>query len=442
VTIDAAHLGAQDAAEAICSGKVSSLELVEACLGRIEQFDEDIGAWIHLDAELALEQARRADESRRRGQTTGPLHGVPVGIKDIVDTFDLPTECGTVLCAGRTPSRDASLVARLREAGAVILGKTVTTELAVYTPGKTRNPHNADRTPGGSSSGSAAAVAAFMTPLSVGTQTNGSVIRPASFCGVFGFKPSFGRISRRGVLGQSRPLDTVGMFARNLGDLALISDVLMVYEQQDPDMQPRARPGISRMLAQSPPVDPRLAFVRTPAWSRADQTTKDAFRELVEHFDDRVDIVDLPSSFDRAHEDHKLIMEADLARSFGRFYRSGGEKMSEKLRGMIEQGQRVLATDYNDALGRIEEYNDLLAEFFVDYDAFLTPSTPGEAPDLATTGDPVFCTIWTLCGTPALNLPVFQGPSGMPLGAQLVGAKGDDARLFRTARWLTERLEQ
>lgn len=442
MTIDAAHLGAQDAAEAICSGKVSSLELVEACLGRIEQFDEDIGAWIHLDAELALEQARRADESRRRGQTTGPLHGVPVGIKDIVDTFDLPTECGTVLCAGRTPSRDASLVARLREAGAVILGKTVTTELAVYTPGKTRNPHNADRTPGGSSSGSAAAVAAFMTPLSVGTQTNGSVIRPASFCGVFGFKPSFGRISRRGVLGQSRPLDTVGMFARNLGDLALISDVLMVYEQQDPDMQPRARPGISRMLAQSPPVDPRLAFVRTPAWSRADQTTKDAFRELVEHFDDRVDIVDLPSSFDRAHEDHKLIMEADLARSFGRFYRSGGEKMSEKLRGMIEQGQRVLATDYNDALGRIEEYNDLLAEFFVDYDAFLTPSTPGEAPDLATTGDPVFCTIWTLCGTPALNLPVFQGPSGMPLGAQLVGAKGDDARLFRTARWLTERLEQ
>lgn len=442
MTIDAAHLGAQDAAGAIRTGKVSSRELVEACLGRIKQFEEEIGAWVHLDAELALEQARQADESRRRGHATGPLHGVPVGIKDIVDTFDLPTECGTVLYAGRTPSKDASLVERLREAGAIILGKTVTTELAVYTPGKTRNPHNADRTPGGSSSGSAAAVAGFMIPLSVGTQTNGSVIRPASFCGVFGFKPSFGRISRRGVLAQSRPLDTVGAFARNLGDLALIADVLMVYDQEDPDMRPRARPGISRMLAESPPVDPRLAFVRTPAWGRADQTTKDAFRELIEHLGDRVTVVDLPSRFDRAHADHKLIMEADLARSFGRLYRSGGAQMSEKLRGMIEQGQRVLATDYNDAVDRIGEYNDILDEFFVEYDAFLTPSTPGEAPDLKTTGDPAFCTLWTLCGTPALNLPVFQGPSGMPLGAQLVGAKGDDARLFRTARWLTERLEQ
>lgn len=442
MTIDAAHLGAQDATEAIRTGKVSSRELVEACLGRIKQFEEEIGAWVHLDAELALEQARQADESRRRGHATGPLHGVPVGIKDIVDTFDLPTECGTVLYAGRTPSKDASLVERLREAGAIILGKTVTTELAVYTPGKTRNPHNADRTPGGSSSGSAAAVAAFMIPLSVGTQTNGSVIRPASFCGVFGFKPSFGRISRRGVLGQSRPLDTVGVFARNLGDLAMIADVLMVYDQEDPDMRPRARPGISRMLAEPPPVDPRLAFVRSPVWSRADQTTKDAFRELIEHLGDRVTVVDLPSRFDSAHADHKLIMEADLARSFGRLYRSGGAQMSEKLRGMIEQGQRVLATDYNDAVDRIGEYNDILDEFFVEYDAFLTPSTPGEAPDLTTTGDPAFCTLWTLCGTPALNLPVFQGPSGMPLGAQLVGAKGDDARLFRTARWLMERLEQ
>jgi Asp-tRNA(Asn)/Glu-tRNA(Gln) amidotransferase A subunit family amidase len=435
-------LGARDAAEAIRSGKVSSRELVQACLSRIEQFDGEIGAWAHLDAELALEQARQADQSRRLGHVTGPLHGIPVGIKDIIDTFDLPTECGTVLYAGRTPSTDAALVATLREAGAIILGKTVTTELAVYTPGKTRNPHNPERTPGGSSSGSAAAVAAFMTPLSVGTQTNGSVIRPASFCGVFGFKPTFGKISRQGVLALSRPLDTVGMFARDLGDLALIADVLMVYDQDDPDMRPRARPAISQTLAESPPAQPRLAFVRTPAWDRADETTKDAFRELIEHVGDRVDVVDLPSSFNGALDDHKVIMEADLARSFASLYQNGGNKISEILRGMIEQGRRVLATEYNAAVDRIREYNDVLDEYFVDYDALLTPSAPGEAPAMAATGDPVFCTIWTLCGTPALNLPVLQGPGGLPLGAQLVGARGDDARLFRTARWLVERLER
>jgi Asp-tRNA(Asn)/Glu-tRNA(Gln) amidotransferase A subunit family amidase len=435
-------LGARDAAEAIRSGKVSSRELVQACLNRIEQFDQNIGAWAHLDTDLALAQAGQADKSRQLGHVTGPLHGIPVGIKDIIDTFDLPTECGTVLYAGRTPSTDAALVATLREAGAIILGKTVTTELAVYTPGKTRNPHNPERTPGGSSSGSAAAVAAFMTPLSVGTQTNGSVIRPASYCGVFGFKPSFGRISRQGVLAQSRPLDTVGVFARNLGDLALIADVLMVYDPNDPDMRPRARPAISRILADPPPLEPRLAFVRTPAWDRAAETTKDAFREMIEHVSDRVDVVDLPPLFNSALDDHKVIMEADLARSFASLYLDGGDKISEKLRGMIEQGQRVLATEYNAAVDRIREYNNVLDEYFVDYDALLTPSTPGEAPDMAATGDPVFCTIWTLCGTPALNLPVLQGPGELPLGAQLVGARGDDARLFRTARWLVERLER
>lgn len=442
MAIDTVQLGARDAAEAIRSGKVSSQELIQACLNRIEEFDQEIGAWAHVDAELALEQARQADKSRQLGHLTGPLHGIPVGIKDIIDTFDLPTECGTELYAGRTPSKDAALVAALREAGAIILGKTVCTELAVYHPGKTRNPHNPDLTPGGSSSGSAASVAAFMTPLSVGTQTNGSVIRPASFCGVFGFKPSFGRISRRGVLAQSRPLDTVGVFARNLGDLALIADVLMVYDQNDPDMRPRARPGISRILTDPPPLEPRLAFVRTSAWDRADEATKDAFRELIEHVGDRVEVVDLPPIFNRALDDHKVIMEADLARSYAGLYRSGGDKISEKLRGMIEQGQRVLATEYNAAVDRIREYNDTLNEYFVDYDALLTPSAPGEAPAMASTGDPAFCTIWTLCGTPALNLPVLQGPGGMPLGAQLVGARGDDARLFRTARWLVERLDQ
>lgn len=440
--MDTNHLGAREAADAIRAGKFSSEELIQACLERIGQFDEEIGAWEHLDPGLALDQARLADENRQKGRPTGPLHGVPVGIKDIIDTCDLPTECGTPLYAGRTPSRDATVVSALREAGAVILGKTVTAELAVYTPGRTRNPHNPELTPGGSSSGSAAAVASFMCPLSLGTQTNGSMIRPAAFCGVYGFKPSFGRISRRGILSLSRPLDTVGAFARNLDDLALISDVLMVYDEDDPDMRPRARPAISHIVSEPPPAEPRLAFVRTPVWDRADQATKDAFRELLEQIGDRCDVIDLPASFDGAHNDLKLIMEADLAKNLDSLYRKGGDKISEKLRGMIDQGQRVLATGYNGALDRIDTYNAVLDEYFIDYDAILTPSAPGEAPDVTSTGDPSFCTIWTLCGTPALNLPVFLGPQGLPMGAQLVGSRGDDARLFRTARWLVDLLDQ
>ena len=436
------HLGAAEAAEAIRAGSISAEQLVQSCLDRIEEFEPSIGAWAHLDAELALEAAREADRVHSSGRPTGPLHGVPVGIKDIIDTADLPTECGTVLNAGRTTSVDAGLVGTLREAGAIIIGKTVTTELAVYAPGKTRNPHDPERTPGGSSSGSAAAVAAFMTPLAVGTQTNGSVIRPASFCGVFGFKPSYGRISRHRVLQQSRPLDTVGVFARGLDDLALIADTLMVYDARDPDMRPRARPQITDVMATMPPVDPRIAFVRTPVWDRAEQSTKDALKELIENAPARFEIVDLTAEFDTALDDQRLIMEADLANSFARYYRDGSDKLSSRLVEMIESGQRVLATEYNSAIKRIEEYNMLLEGIFEDYDAILTPSTAGEAPDISSTGDPAFCTIWTLCGTPALNLPIFQGPNNLPLGAQLVGARGDDARLFRTARWLLKVLEE
>ena len=439
--MEGCHLSATDAAEAIRNGSISSEQLVQSCLKRIDEFESDIGAWQHLDPEIALEQARRADLIRQTGRPTGPLLGVPVGIKDIIDTADYPTEYGTVLQAGRRPPNDAFLVNLLREAGALIMGKTVTTELAVYAPGKTRNPHNFGHTPGGSSSGSAAAVAGFMTPLAVGTQTNGSVIRPASFCGVYGYKPSYSSISRHGVLSQSRALDTVGLFARDLGDLALIADVLMVYDANDADMKPRSRPQIEQVLSNDPPVDPRIAFVRTPIWERAEEPTKDAFRELVEHGSGRIDIVDLPAEFDNALEDLRCIMEVDLARSYARYYREGADQLSSRLVEMIESGQKVLACDYNNAIERIEMYNLLLNEIFEDYDAILTPSTPGEAPDCSTTGDPAFCSIWSLCGTPAINVPVFQGESGLPFGAQLVGQRGDDARLFRTARWLVEKIQ-
>jgi len=437
---DPTLLSAVEAAEAIRDGRITSEALVSACLDRIAALEERIGAWAHLDPAHALDQARAADLARREGKPLGPLHGVPVGVKDIFDTNDMPTEDGTVLHAGRRPTEDATAVALLREAGAVLLGKTVTTELAVYSPGKTRNPHDPTRTPGGSSSGSAAAVAAFMAPLAIGTQSNGSVIRPASYCGVYGYKPSHGLISRHLVLQQSRPLDQVGVFARTVEDAALIAEQMMAYDDRDPDMRPRARPTLLKTTAEEPPIDPRLAFVKTPAWDQADGDTKEAFAELVAHLGESAGEFKLPERFHEAVGLHRTIMEADLARSFEQEYARGRDRLSPILREMIERGQKVLAVEYNRALGLIPVLNHALDKIFEWHDAIITPATTGEAPvGLESTGSPIFCTLWTLCGMPAITLPMMQGAHGMPIGVQLVGARGDDARLLRTARWLVNR---
>src|SRR3989337_1996917 len=282
-------LSASEAARVIRDGLISSEQLVEACLTQISKITGQVQAWTFLDPDHALAQARAADEYRLSGQPTGALHGVPVGIKDIFDTADMPTENGSVLYAGRTPSRDATVVALLRAAGAVIMGKTVTTEFAFLAPAKTRNPHNAERTPGGSSSGSAAAVAAGMVPLALGSQTNGSVIRPAAFCGVLGFKPTHGLIPRHGMLALSRTLDHVGLFARTAEDLALLAGQLVGYDERDPDTRPRARIPFAEVAAEEPPLPPMFAFVKTPHWERADEETKEAFAELIEHLGDRVE---------------------------------------------------------------------------------------------------------------------------------------------------------
>lgn len=433
------------AREAIESGLLSSVELVEACFSRIEELEDSIGAWTHLDKEQALEQARQADKFRSRGFPTGALHGLPVGIKDVIDTSDYPTENGTVLHEGRQPSQDATLVSLLREAGAIILGKTVCTELAVYSPGKTRNPHNTEHTPGGSSSGSAAAIAAAMVPLAVGTQTNGSVIRPASYCGVYGFKPSFARISRYGVLQQSSHLDTIGVFARDLPDLALISDVLMRYDSRDAGMTPIAPPCISKVMAEPLPANPRFAFIRTPKWDQVEHSSKDGFRELIDAINeqqkDTIYVVDLPAQLDDIYEHHQNIMEADLARNFAKEYDKGKSQLSTVLVEMIERGQKVSTAEYDASVTKIKQYGEVVAEIFEEYDAILTPSTSGPAPSgLASTGSPIFSTIWTFCGNPAINLPLLQGLEGLPVGVQIVGDKDDDARLFRSSRWLLELL--
>jgi len=417
---------------------LSSEELVQACLERIREIEPRLQAWAFRDEQYALAQARAADDLKRQGLPIGPLHGVPVGVKDIFDTADMPTEYGSVLYAGRTPSRDAAAVAMLRAAGAVIIGKTVTTEFATQAPGKTRNPHDPERTPGGSSSGSAAAVAAGMVPLALGSQTNGSVIRPAAFCGVLGFKPTHGLIPRHGMLTLSRTLDQVGVFARTVHDLALLAGQLVGYDERDPDTRPRARIPFAEVAAEEPPLPPMFAFVKTPHWERADEETKEAFGELIEHLGDRVEEVELFPSAAEAWQWHETIMEAEMAANLEREWKEGRDRLSDSLRAQLERGREVRAVDYQRAVARIRPIHESFVELFEQrYDAILTPAAPGTAPkDLASTGDPSFCTLWTLCGMPAVSLPLLQGTNGLPLGVQLVGPRDGDARLLRTARWL------
>lgn len=436
-----AEMSAVEAADGLARGAIRSVELVEACLAVIEAREPTLHAWAHIDAEHALAQAKAADEARASGEPCGPLHGVPVALKDIFDTADMPTEFGTPVFDGRMPERDSAAAERLREAGAVILGKAVTAELATFTPGPTANPHDETRTPGGSSSGSAAAVAANMAPLALGSQTVGSTIRPASFCGVVGYKPTYGRISRRGMLPLSSTFDTVGLFARSLGDIALLFDALDRFDADDPAMRLRAPLHLSETVSEAPPVPPTVAFVKTAAWEKADPATAAGFDELVEALGDRCDTVDLPEPFANVAELHNTVLTAEMAKSVGALCDEPGEHPSARFRSMIEEGRTVSAVDYLAAREQREVLNAGLDEVFARYDAIITPAAPGEAPKgLEATGDPAFCTLWTFCGTPALSLPMLVGENGLPVGVQIVGQRGHDRRLMRNANWLTGQL--
>lgn len=435
------ELSLAQAALEIREGRLKSAELVRSCLDRIKAADGAIQAWAFLDPEHALRQAEDLDLRRAEGKPTGRLHGIPIAIKDLFDTADYPTEYGSPIYAGRTPRRDATCVARLRAAGAVILGKTVTTEFAYFHPGPTRNPHDPKRTPGGSSSGSAAAVAAFMVPGAIGSQTNGSVIRPASFCGTVGFKPTHGLIPRTGVFPLSRTLDHVGCFARTVEDVALVAEVMAGYDADDPDTRATATPPFAAVAAEAPPLPPRFAFVKTPSWRQAEPTTQAAFAELVEALGENAAEVELPTIAQEIVAMHQIVMDVEMARNLHREYEKTRAKLSGKLRQLIERGQKHLAVDYRRAVDLIEPINATIDAVFDEYDAILTPAAPGEAPvGLDSTGNPVFCTLWTYLGTPAVTLPLLTGPAGLPIGVQIVGRRGNDARLLRTARWLAAML--
>ncbi|MFQ6548016.1 amidase [Aestuariibius sp. 2305UL40-4] len=421
----------------LASGALSALDLTQACIARIAAREPEIGAWAWFDSDYACEQARALDARRATGLPTGPLHGLPVGLKDIIDTAKVPTENGCEADQGRVPKKDAFVVERLKAAGAVIMGKTVTTELAFMRPSKTRNPHDTSHTAGGSSSGSAAAVAAGMIPLAVGTQTGGSVIRPAAFCGVTGFKPTFGAIPRRGILMQSPSLDTVGVFAADPAGAALLAEVLYGHDPSDPATAPRPFPRLSKTALSKPPVLPDFAFVRPPGWDAADQDTRDALAELVAALGDKVIEVALPAPFEAAARERRRINFAEMARHYFRYGRDAQDMLGPEIRGALEDGNAILARDYLAALDWKPVLNAALCEIFERCDAILCPAAPGPAPrDVGTTGDPVFNSLWTFCGTPAVTLPLLTATNGMPMGVQLVGSHGNDARLLRTARWL------
>ncbi len=434
-------LPASEAARLIREGAISSQQLTEACLARARDAATGPGVWAFLDPAYALARARAADAWHLEGRPTGPLHGVPVAIEDVFDTADMPTQLGSVLHAGRTPSRDAAVVSMLCAAGAVVMGKTATSELGTEASGEARNPRDLERRPGGSP-GSAMAVAAGMAPLALGSQSNGAIIRSAALCGIVGLKPTHGLVPRHGMLTLSRTLDQVGLFARTIDDVALAAAQLVGYDERDPDTRPRARIPFVEVAAEEPPLSPAFAFVKTPYWERADEETKQAFAELVDHLGQRIEEVELFPSASEAWKWHRTILEAEMAASLEREWDSGRERLSESLRAQLEGGRAVSALDYQRAVARIRPMYESFVELFEQrYDAILTPAAPGAAAEgVVPTGDPSFCTLWTLCGMPAVSLPLLRAADGLPIGVQLVGPRDGDARLLRTARWLSARV--
>jgi amidase len=416
-------LSATEAAQRIAAGSLSAEKLTRALLDRIELREGTVGAFEHLDPEQALATARAVD----RGDARGPLRGVPIAVKDLMDTADMPTTYGSPIYRGWRPRADAAAVALARAAGAVVLGKTVTTEFAMFHPGKTTNPHDARHTPGGSSSGSAAAVADAMVPLALGTQTAGSVIRPAAFCGVVGYKPSFGMIPRAGTKPLAESLDTIGVIARSVADAALFAGVL-TGRRELLDAAAPVRLGHARV---------ELGLCLTHQWPMAAPETRALFERLPDILA-RGGVTPRPGEAPAEHrplfEAQGTIMGLEAARALAWERMAHAAQLSRELRDLLAAGAAVTPADYDRARCQAQEARQALPAFFGAHDAVLVPAAPGEAPEgLAQTGDPAFNRIWTLLGVPCVTLPAGTGPRGLPLGVQLVGRIGDDARLLVVA---------
>ncbi len=416
---DPLSLPAREAAQRIAEGRLSAEALVTACLDRIAAREPTVGAWQYLDPEAALAAARRCDASA----PSGPLHGIPIAVKDLIDTADMPTGYGSAIYARHRPAADAACVALARAAGAIVLGKTVTTEFACFTPGKTANPRNPEHTPGGSSSGSAAAVADLMAPLAFGTQTAGSVIRPAAYCGIVGYKPSFGTIPRAGVKMLCDSLDTIGTMARTVADAAFFAGVVA------------GRPELREI---APPAEPpRFGLYRTPMWDEAEPETAAALeraQDALKRAGARVEEIAVPAEHRHLTEAQQAIMGFELVRSLAHERLLHSAELSPPLAQLLDAGLTVGAPEYDAAIARTAAARARLDVFFGMCDAMLTPAAPGPAPrGLGYTGNPVFNRMWTLLGAPCVTIPAVCDDGGLPTGIQLVGRIGDDARLMAAA---------
>ncbi len=417
---------ASDIAAAVNRGNVSCEDVTRACLDRIAEREPDVHAWSYCAADQVIAAAKMLD---RKG-ASGPLAGVPFGVKDIIDTADMPTEWGTPIHRGRQPERDAACVALSRKSGGILLGKTVTTEFANLHPGPTRNPHDLTRTPGGSSSGSAAAVADFMVPIAIGTQTTGSTTRPASFCGILGYRPTFGDMRLHGVMEASASVDTLGILARSVEDVALYRDVML---------------GVPPVAVETPARPPRIGFCRTPSWDAVEPSTRKSLEDAAQTLaraGAEVGDVEMPPDFARLTGVHRWITSFEFARTFTWEIEHHWNEISETLRdGRIKDGLDCSLETYYEMKAVAERCRASVDAMFGDYDVLLTAAALGEAPVgwNAFAGVPVF-QYWTVLHVPSITLPVFKGPNGMPVGAQLVARRRDDRGLFAASRWVQQRL--
>jgi Asp-tRNA(Asn)/Glu-tRNA(Gln) amidotransferase A subunit family amidase len=417
---------ASEIAEAIAAGKTTCEAVVGDCVARIAARDGTVKAFVNFDPEIALEQSRALDRGPRRG----PLHGVPVGLKDTIDTFDMPTEMGSPIYRGNRPRADAACVALLRRAGAIILGKTATCEFAGSAPPETTNPHNPAHTPGGSSSGSAAAVADCMVPAALGTQTGGSVLRPSSFCGVFGYKPTYNTINEQGVWPAAASIDTIGWLARSIDDIELLTTVQRMETPRPPRKLERA---------------PRIGLWHTDLWNTAQEETKSAIADAAAKLGKAgaaVRDADMPDAFNGLHViARSTIGFYERAACMAYFWDNEREKLSPQMRRYIENGHKISRDDYVAGLRRLDACRALLGEVFANIDVLLVPCVPGEAPKgLGATGDPSMQAIWTALHTPTMTLPTHRGPNNLPVGIQLVAQRYEDDRLFACARWIWDRI--
>ena len=431
------ELSAAQAASAISGGRLTAAGLMESLLARSAALEPSLRVWVTLDEDMAMAAARRADDEMRRNGPAGPLHGVPVGVKDIYYTSDMKTTNGSPMFADFQPDFDSTAVALLRRAGAIVMGKTVTTEFACADPSPTRNPWNAGHTPGGSSSGSAAGVAAGIFPASLGSQTAGSVVRPASYNGVVGMKPTFGLVSRHGVTPVSWSLDTMGFFCRTVEDAALLLSCLAEHDPNDGASVPVPERVPVGPLADQP-AQPRIGTMRRFFYEKAEPEARDATDEAVGKLSAagaEVEEVPVDADYDELLAAHRVVMAVEAAAVHEQRFAMRADEYGPRVRGLIESGMLVPAVTYVQAQRIREKFRDAMLGAVSGFDAVIGPTTPSAPGDVSTTGNPVFQVPWTSCGFPAITLPCALSESGLPLGVQLAAGPLEETRLFSAAAW-------